>query len=205
MPPLPSLMQRSLELPVPSHGSAVASPNRQRRVSGELRHVVPPSEITLYLEQKRSRPGVPPYLESVQVPLSSTVKDVRLKLQHLKGWHADTAHCSLVCSKPWCTCLNHWSRMLSHFTLLFRYWATEISWSMRWLGSWLRGTAQLETSCTFLSSCLMCHLSVWTLRVNGHFLSTCLRITPRCSHPGAPSHVLWSLPSLLLPCGPKAG
>jgi len=90
---LPSLMQRSVDLPVRSHGSALSSPSRQRRASGEHRHV---PEITLYLEQKRTRPGTSPYLESVQVPISSTVKDVRLKLQNLKGWHADKAKCSLV-------------------------------------------------------------------------------------------------------------
>lgn len=88
-----SLMQRSLDLPLRSHGSAMSSPSRQRRGSGEFRHV---PEITLLLEQKRTRPGVPPYLESVQVPISSTVKDVRLKLQNLKGWHADKAKCALV-------------------------------------------------------------------------------------------------------------
>lgn len=86
-------MQRSVDLPVRSHGSALSSPSRQRRASGEHRHV---PEITLYLEQKRTRPGASPYLESVQVPISSTVKDVRLKLQNLKGWHADKAKCSLV-------------------------------------------------------------------------------------------------------------
>lgn len=89
----PSLMQRTFDLPARSHGSALSSPSRQRRVSGEHRHV---PEITLYLEQKRTRPGASPYLESVQVPISSTVKDVRLKLQNLKGWHADKANCSLV-------------------------------------------------------------------------------------------------------------
>ncbi|DBA97278.1 hypothetical protein WJX77_011492 [Trebouxia sp. C0004] len=90
---LPSLMHRSVDLPVRSHGSALSSPSRQRRASVEHRHV---PEITLYLEQKRTRPGASPYLESVQVPISSTVKDVRLKLQNLKGWHADKAKCSLV-------------------------------------------------------------------------------------------------------------
>ena len=89
----PSLMQRSLDLPIYSRGSALSSPSRQRRGSAEYRHV---SEITLLLEQKRTRPGVPAYLESVQVPISSTVKDVKLKLQNLKGWHADKARCSLV-------------------------------------------------------------------------------------------------------------
>lgn len=88
-----SLMQRSLDLPIHSRGSALSSPSRQRRGSGEYRHV---PEITLLLEQKRTRPGVPAYLESVQVPISSTVKDVKLKLQNLKGWHADKARCSLV-------------------------------------------------------------------------------------------------------------
>ena len=89
----PSLMQRSLDLPIYSRGSALSSPSRQRRGSAEYRHV---PEITLLLEQKRTRPGVPAYLESVQVPISSTVKDVKLKLQNLKGWHADKARCSLV-------------------------------------------------------------------------------------------------------------
>ena len=90
---LPSMIQRSLDLPVRSPASALSSPSRQRRGSGEVRHV---PEITLYLEQKRTRPGASPYLESVQVPISSTVRDVRLKLQNLKGWHADKANCSLV-------------------------------------------------------------------------------------------------------------
>ena len=86
-------MQRSVDLPIHSRGSALSSPSRQRRGSAEYRHV---PEITLLLEQKRTRPGVPAYLESVQVPISSTVKDVKLKLQNLKGWHADKARCSLV-------------------------------------------------------------------------------------------------------------
>ena len=37
-----------------------------------------------------------PYLETVSVPISSTVRDVRLRLQNLKGWHADKEKCSLV-------------------------------------------------------------------------------------------------------------
>lgn len=89
----PSLLQRSVDLPIRSHASTLSSPSRQRKGNAEYRHV---PEITLLLEQKRTRPGVPPYLESVQVPISSTVKDVRLKLQNLKGWHADKARCALV-------------------------------------------------------------------------------------------------------------
>ncbi len=152
---LPGLMQRSVDLPVRSHGSALSSPSRQRRASGENRHV---PEITLYLEQKRTRPGASPYLESVQVPISSTVKDVRLKLQNLKGWHADKAKCSLVRNSVLhvlviqtafifyrniesmhdCCCLHH------------RFWETGILWSMRWLGSWPRGIQQTQTTCMSL-------------------------------------------------------
>lgn len=88
------VIQRPVDSPVRNAGSILATPAQPRRASTEQRRV---PEVTLYLEQKRCRPGVAPYLETVQVPISSTVRDVRLRLQNLKGWHADKEKCSLVC------------------------------------------------------------------------------------------------------------
>lgn len=90
---LSGVIQRPVDSPVRNNGSFLAAPSQPRRASTEQRRV---PEITLYLEQKRTRPGATPYLETVQVPISSTVRDVRLRLQNLKGWHADKNTCSLV-------------------------------------------------------------------------------------------------------------
>ena len=206
---LPSMLQRSVDLPVRSSGGALSSPSRQRRSSSELRQHAP--EITLYLEQKRTRPGASPYLEAVQVPISSTVRDVRLKLQNLKGWHADKARCALVrtarvhlhltqtdsqCSPVAYVTIN------SSKPATYRYWGTGTSWNMRLLGSLPKRVLPLQITCMSLSSWRMSPLSVLTRRPATLLSLTSQTHLSEC-HQEAPSHIPLPLPSLSLHLSPR--